>query len=80
MEVDHVFICVEHGAHEAEVLKRFGLTEGSANRHPGQGTANRRFFFRNAFIELLYLQDFAEVQNELTKPTRLYERLMSIDS
>ncbi|NUG11735.1 glyoxalase-like domain protein, partial [Acinetobacter seifertii] len=28
MEVDHIFICVQSGAPEAETLKKFGLTEG----------------------------------------------------
>ena len=49
MEVDHIFICVQSGAPEAETLKKFGLTEGSSNKHPGQGTENRRFFFKNSF-------------------------------
>jgi hypothetical protein len=75
MELDHIFICVTPGASEAEALKQFGLTEGTANQHLGQGTANRRFFFHNAFIELLYLHDATEIQNKLTKPTKLFERL-----
>jgi hypothetical protein len=79
VELDHIFICVEPAAREAEALKEFGLTEGTANQHPGQGTSNRRFFFRNAFIELLYLHDLTEIQNELTKPTKLYERLVIKD-
>jgi hypothetical protein len=75
MEVDHLFICVSPDAREAETLKAFGLTEGPANRHAGQGTANRRFFFRNAYIELLYLRDPAEAGSDLTMPTKLYDRL-----
>lgn len=75
MEVDHIFICVDPDANEAEILKQFGLIEGSANRHPGQGTSNRRFFFQNAFIELLYVHDLEEIQSKLTQPTTLYERL-----
>lgn len=77
VEIDHIFICVAPGAREAEALKEFGLAEGTANKHPGQGTSNRRFFFRNAFIELLYLHDPAETQSELAKPTRLCERIAS---
>jgi hypothetical protein len=79
MEIDHIFICVKTGAPEAEALKEFGLNEGSPNRHPGQGTANRKFFFQNAFIELLWLDDALEAQSEVTKPTLLYERLTSKD-
>lgn len=77
VEIDHIFICVDPGAREAYALKEFDLTEGTANQHPGQGTANRRFFFKNAFIELLFLHDSVEIQSELTKPTKLYERLTS---
>jgi len=75
MEIDHVFICVPPEAPEADTLKAFGLTEGSPNRHPGQGTACRRFFFQNAYLELLYLESPAESQNERTRPTRLFDRM-----
>jgi len=75
MEIDHIFICVTAGAPEAEALKEFGLTEGSRNDHPGQGTANRRFFFQNMFIELLWLVDSQEARSEITRPTMLFERL-----
>ena len=77
MEVDHIFICTQHGAPEAEVLKEFGLTEGSSNKHFGQGTANRRFFFKNLFIELLWLESSEEAISPITAPTRLYDRLTS---
>ena len=53
---------------------RPGLTEGTSNTHPGQGTACRRFFFRNAYLELLWVSDPAEAQSELARPTRLWER------
>jgi len=75
MEIDHIFICVQPGGPEAEALVRFGLVEGSGNTHPGQGTANRRFFFDNAFIELLWLVDAAEACSAMTRPTLLFERL-----
>lgn len=77
MEVDHIFICTQYGAPEAEALKAFGLTEGSSNKHPGQGTANRKFFFKNLFIELLWLENSEEAQSPVTAPTMLYERLTS---
>jgi hypothetical protein len=73
-EFDHLFACVSAGAPEADRLVEFGLTEGSRNAHPGQGTANRRFFFHNAMLELLWVQDAAEAQSELVRPTRLWER------
>lgn len=75
MQIDHIFIRATVGAPEAEALRAFGLTEGSGNVHPGQGTANRRFFFANAFLELLWIADETEVTTPLTAPTRLHQRL-----
>lgn len=75
MQIDHIFIRTTAGAPEAEALRAFGLTEGSGNVHPGQGTANRRFFFANAFLELLWIADATEVASPLTAPTMLRERL-----
>jgi hypothetical protein len=57
-----------------------GFVEGSGNTHPGQGTANRRFFFENFMLELLWVADPAEVQNEKTRRTRLWERCERQDS
>src|ERR1035438_8316466 len=74
VELDHLFICVSRGAPEAECLTRFGLIEGPPNVHPGQGTANRRFFFRRAMLELLWVEDQCEAQNEQTAATKLWER------
>jgi hypothetical protein len=72
--LDHVFVLCAEGAPEAEALTRFGLREGSANTHPGQGTACRRFFFRNAYVELLWVHDATEAQSPGSRPTRLFER------
>lgn len=74
MEFDHLFICVAGPANEATQLIEFGLVEGTCNHHPGQGTANRRFFFQNGFIELLFATNRAELHSDLTKPTKLHER------
>lgn len=74
LAVDHVFVCCEAGAPEADALRRIGVVEGSSNVHPGQGTANRRFFFGNAFIELLWVADPDEVRSEPASRTRLWER------
>jgi hypothetical protein len=74
LELDHVFICCSVGAPEGDALVRLGLKEGSSNTHPGQGTANRRFFFRNAFLELLWVSDPTEARSEQTSRTRLWER------
>jgi hypothetical protein len=75
--LDHVFVLCSEGAPEAEALTQLGLREGAANTHPGQGTACRRFFFRNAYLELLWVHDAAEAQSPSSLPTRLFERWAS---
>lgn len=74
IELDHLFICAAPGAPEAEKLVRFGLHESAPNQHSGQGTANRRFDFANAMIELLWVSDAREAQSECTRRTLLWER------
>ena len=74
MELDHVFILCDEGAPEAEALLRIGIREGSGNTHPGQGTACRRFFFANAYLELVWVDDPAEAGSEAAKRTRLLDR------
>jgi hypothetical protein len=73
-ELGHLFIWTEAGAPEAGRLVAFGLTEGAPNTHPGQGTACRRFFFRNAYLELVWVMDPTEAQGEPFGPTGLWSR------
>jgi hypothetical protein len=80
MELDHVFICTSSGAPEAEKLVQIGLLEGPPNQHPGQGTACRRFSFANAMIELFWVSDPTEAQNQSTRNTLLWERWAARDS
>lgn len=77
LELDHLFVCTARDAPEAERLIQFGLREGPPNQHPGQGTACRRFGFANAMIELFWVSDPGEAQNQSTRPTLLYERWSS---
>jgi hypothetical protein len=72
VEVDHVFVSASVGAPEAQRLIDLGLVEGSANRHPGQGTVNRRFFFANAMLELIWVEDEAEARSEAEPARRLH--------
>jgi glyoxalase-like protein len=74
IELDHLFVCTAPGAPEAEQLIQFGLHEGPPNQHPGQGTANRRFAFSNAMIELLWVTDIRKAQSQETKRTLLWDR------
>lgn len=73
-ELDHFFICTDVGAPEAEALASFGFVEGPPNTHPGQGTANRRFFFDDAMLELLWVHDEAEAGSEPARRLHLLER------
>lgn len=77
IELDHIFILVPCQAPGAGRLTEIGLNEGDPNSHPGQGTACRRFFFRNAYLELLWLSDVDEVQSGLVPRMRLLERWTS---
>jgi len=72
--IDHAFVCTAAGAPAAGRLIDFGLAEGAPNRHPGQGTANRRFFFDNFMLEFLWVENPEEAQSAQTCRTRLWER------
>lgn len=73
-EFDHLFICTDRNALVGDRLVSAGLVEGSSNIHLGQGTANRRFFFHNAMLELLWVHDRQEAQSEAIARTLLWER------
>ena len=74
IELDHFFVLTDHGAPQAELLSEIGLIEGTANSHPGQGTANRRFFFSNSMLELAYVRDANEAASGPGSHLRLGER------
>jgi Glyoxalase-like domain len=74
MEVDHIFIFSANQGKEAEELIDFGFTEGSSRVHPGQGTINRKFYFENFFLEILWVLNEDEIKSDLVSPTRLWER------
>jgi hypothetical protein len=77
--LDHVFVCTAPDAPAAEALVAAGFTEGAPNVHPGQGTRCRRFFFHDAYLELLWVHDAHEARSALTAPTRLWERWQGRD-
>ncbi|MEZ4571822.1 MAG: VOC family protein [Thermomicrobiales bacterium] len=74
IELDHILICAPVGAPAAGRLIEAGFSEGTPNRHPGQGTVNRRFFFDNAFIEFIWVEDEDEARSDLVAPTQIWER------
>ena len=63
-----------------ELLIKAGLVEGTSNDHPGQGTANRRFFFSNSALELVYVRDATEAVQGPGQGLRVAERASSPDA
>ena len=80
MQLDHFFVLTEPLAPQADLLTDLGLIEGTSNHHPGQGTANRRFFFSNTALELLYVRDAAEANDGPGRRLRFPERASSRDA
>lgn len=74
MEIDHIFIFTDSNGAVADELVAFGLTEGSNRVHPGQGTANRKFYFENFFLEIVWVHDESEIKSDLIRPIGLWER------
>jgi hypothetical protein len=74
MEVDHLFVFTGQPVAAAELLQAFGLTEGSPNVHPSQGTSCRRFFFENAYLELVWISNEADIKSPAVQRTQFWER------
>lgn len=74
LEVDHIFILVEPEAEVADLLLAQGLLEGLGNKHPGQGTSNRRFYFANGMLEFLWVYDADEAFNGPSRELYLSDR------
>jgi len=72
--LDHIFIITQPEANEAARLSELGLIEGKANVHPGQGTANKRFFLNEFTIELLYVSNENEAANGAGKELGILAR------
>jgi Glyoxalase-like domain len=74
MNADHIFIFTNDQGKVADQLVEFGLKEGSHRVHAGQGTTNRKFYFENFFLEILWVHDETEINSELIKPIGLWQR------
>lgn len=74
MNTDHIFIFTNDKGKIADQLVEFGLTEGSNRVHVGQGTTNRKFYFDNFFLEILWVHNETEINSELIKPIGLWQR------
>lgn len=51
-----------------------GLTEGSSRVHTGQGTTNRKFYFEDFFLEVLWVHDEAEARSHPAVELGLWDR------
>ncbi len=74
MKIDHIFIFTADDGKAADVLVNAGFTEGSSRVHSGQGTTNRKFYFDNFFLEILWVHNAAEIKAEPIKSTGLWQR------
>ncbi len=74
MEIDHIFIFSSRQGKETDDLVDFGFAEGSNRIHPGQGTANRKIYFENFFLEIVWVHNEAEVRSDNVSKTKLWER------
>lgn len=74
MDIDHIFIFTDDEGKVADKLVEFGLVEGSSRVHVGQGTTNRKFYFDNFFLEILWVHNENEIKSDLIKPTGLWQR------
>ena len=74
MNIDHIFIFTNNNGKVADELVNFGLTEGSNRIHAGQGTTNRKFYFDNFFLEILWVHNANEIESNKTKPMGLWQR------
>ena len=75
MLIDHIFICSKIQGNEANRLLECGFLEGSSRVYPGQGTRNRKFYFENFYLEILWEADSLELASELIQKTGLRDRV-----
>jgi hypothetical protein len=74
MEIDHIFIFSSNKGQEVDCLIDFGFCEGSSRTHPGQGTVNRKIYFENFFLEIVWVHNESEVKSANVLKTKLWER------
>ena len=74
LQLDHIFILVEPEAEVADRLLESRFQEGPRNTHPGQGTANRRFYFANGMLEFIWVRDPHEAKTGPGRDLQFPER------
>lgn len=75
MLIDHIFISSRNLGMEADLLLSAGFLEGSNRIHHGQGTRNRKFYFENFFLEIIWENDPWELESDLIRNTGLTDRV-----
>lgn len=75
MMIDHIFIASQQQGKDAEQLVNLGFIEGSSRVHKGQGTTNRKFYFNNFFLEIIWVHDEQELCHERNKQMGLADRI-----
>lgn len=76
LEVDHVYLWVTPGAQdEIEALRRIGLVvDEDPTHHAGQGTSAVSVEFRNAYLELIYLDPAIGITAALQEEVQDFRR------
>jgi len=74
LELHHFFILVKPGGEVADLLSSLNMSEGTRNKHEGQGTSNRRFNFSNGTLEVLWVHDKKEAMEGPGRDMLLPER------
>ncbi len=74
MEIDHIFVFSSCQGKETDELVDFGFVEGSNRVHPGQGTVNRKIYFENFFLEIVWVHNEAEIRSDNVSKIKLWER------
>lgn len=67
LELDHIFVWVQPQAPEAQILAELGLQQSHYREHTGQGTASYFFFFENAYLELIWINDEEEARDNAAR-------------
>lgn len=70
----HIFVFMDSRAAALDALAACGLAQSFGRSHPGQGTANVAACFDNAYLELLWGDNAAELASVPVARTRLAER------
>ena len=73
--LDHVFFATAEPDTIEQELAVLGFDFTARRRHEGQGTANACAVFDNAFFEILWCVDSAEITSDLVRPLGLDERV-----